>query len=259
MQGIDYPNVKVVVQYGMCPDLCSLIQRVGQAAHAPGTKALFIYMVKSCVTEEHVDQRSKAYINDPDMLVQIQSAGKGAKGKQWVGMASVAFVTSMSCLHVEFMRYLGNRSGKICRNARSQLSPSALLMKIGYTTRWYCDRHAEEINFVLFGLSEAWDGEKPHQMQFIYIAFGKEKEDHERSRGDHKKLAEALVAWRENTYDSDALNLLFSVQDILTDDGIGLITKIPHSQLHRDGADMITRELGETTEWGSCYAGKVFK
>lgn len=243
----------------MCPDLCSLIQRVGRAARAPGTEALFIYMVESWVTEEHVDQRSKAYVNDPDTPVRIRSAGKGAKGKQWVGMASVAFATSMSCLRVEFTRYLGDRSGKICRNARSQLSPSASLMKIGYTTRWCCDRHAEEIDFASFGLSEVWDGEKPHQMQFIYVTFGKEKEDRERSRGDRKKLAEALVAWRENTYDSDALNLLFSVQDILTDDGIGLIAKIPRSQLRRDGADMITRELGETTEWGSRYAGKVFK
>jgi superfamily II DNA helicase RecQ len=111
-QGIDYPNVKVVIQYGMCPDLCSLIQRVGRAARAPGTEALFIYMVESWATEEHIDRDSNDYANDPDTPVRIRSVGKGSKGKQWVGMASIVFATSTMCLRVEFIKYLGDKSGE---------------------------------------------------------------------------------------------------------------------------------------------------
>ena len=93
----------------MCPDLCSLIQRASRAARTPGAEALFIYMVESWAADEDIDQQSNAYIKDPDTPVQIWSAG--GKGKQWVGMASVAFANSTSCLRVEFTKYLGDKSG----------------------------------------------------------------------------------------------------------------------------------------------------
>ena len=108
-QGIDYPNVTVVIQYGMCPSLCSLIQRAGRAARAPGTEALFIYMVENWVKGEHIDKQLTAYVKDPD--TPVHPVGKGKKDKQWVGMASVAFANSMSCLRVELMEYLGDKSG----------------------------------------------------------------------------------------------------------------------------------------------------
>jgi len=98
----------------MCPDLCSLIQRAGRAARTPGSEALFIYMVESWVAETRVNQCSAEYIEDPDTPVQIRSVGKG---KQWVGMASVAFANSTSCLRVEFVKYLGDKSGDYGENA----------------------------------------------------------------------------------------------------------------------------------------------
>lgn len=116
MQGIDYPNVKVVVQYGMCPDLCSLIQRAGRAARIPGTEALFIYMVESWALEQRVNQKSAAYIRDPDTPMRIRPAMKGSGGVQWVGMASVAFATLKSCLRVELIKYLGDESVKCCES-----------------------------------------------------------------------------------------------------------------------------------------------
>ena len=98
----------------MCPDLCSLAQRAGRAARTPETEALFIYMVESWAAEQCVDQQSNAYAEDPDTPLRIRPVGKGSKGKQWVGMASVAFATSTACLRVELIKYLGDKSGKIC-------------------------------------------------------------------------------------------------------------------------------------------------
>jgi hypothetical protein len=98
----------------MCPDLCSLIQRAGRAARAPGTEALFIYMVESWAADVHIDRQSATYIDDPDTPIRTRSVGNlksKEKGKQWVGMASVAFANSTSCLRVELMKYLGDESG----------------------------------------------------------------------------------------------------------------------------------------------------
>ena len=71
-------------------------------------------MVESWVADRHVDQHSGTYTKDPDTPIQIRSVGKG---KQWVGMASVAFANSTSCLRVEFIKYLGDKSGNYSENA----------------------------------------------------------------------------------------------------------------------------------------------
>ena len=79
-------------------------------------------MVESWAAEKHINKQSSAYIKDPDTLVQIQAVGnlKGKeKGRQWVGMASVAFVNSMLCLHVQFVEYLGVNSGDFSENDHS--------------------------------------------------------------------------------------------------------------------------------------------
>lgn len=81
-----------------------------------------------------------------------------------------------------------------------------------------------------------------------------------RNRSDCKKLQEALVAWREKTFDSDAISSLFDIQDIdITEEGIGLIAKLPPSQVRSGGPEVITKELGETVEWGSRYARELFE
>lgn len=68
-------------------------------------------MVESWVEKKQVDQKSSAYIKDPDTPTRIQSARKKGKGKQWVGMASVAFANSPLCLRVELLKYLDDKSG----------------------------------------------------------------------------------------------------------------------------------------------------
>ena len=80
-----------------------------------------------------------------------------------------------------------------------------------------------------------------------------------RNRSDCKKLQEALVAWREKTFDSDAISGLFDIQDIITEEGIGLIAKLPPSQVRSGGPEAITKELGETVEWESRYARELFE
>lgn len=91
------------------------------------------------------------------------------------------------------------------------------------------------------------------------MTFGSEGEDRERKGSDRKELTKALTAWRKETYDSDPIGFLFDMQDIITDEGISLVAKLSPSRLHRDGPDVITKELGETIEWGSCYARGVFE
>lgn len=62
--------------------------------------------------EIDVNRDSDAYVQDPDAPVTIQSTRKKAKvGRSSIGMASIAFATSASCLRLEFIKYLGDQSG----------------------------------------------------------------------------------------------------------------------------------------------------
>lgn len=110
-----------------------------------------------------------------------------------------------------------------------------------------------------FGLGDVWEDEQPSRWQFIYVTFGPEGEDHERKVADRKELVKTLTVWRQETYNADPLGFLFDIQDIITDDGINLVAKISPSRLYRDGPDVITTELGETSEWGSRHAEGVFE
>ena len=129
-----------------------------------------------------------------------------------------------------------------------------------FSTRWCCDRHGDKIDFTLFGPQDPQEGEPlTRQWEFIYVTFGAEGGDQERKGANRKELVKVLAAWRQKTYHADPINFLYDVQDILTEDGISLVTKIPPSQLHRDGPGVITKELGETLKWGSRHAMEVFK
>jgi len=122
------------------------------------------------------------------------------------------------------------------------------LMNLAHSTRWCCDRHHEKIDFATFGLGDIWDGEEPCQWQFVDVLFGPEGEDRERKAGERKELMKLLVEWRRITHNSDCLSILYSVRDIITEEGIRLVAKMSPSRLHRDGPKMIVKELDEMFE-----------
>ena len=130
---------------------------------------------------------------------------------------------------------------------------------LGYSTRWCCDRHGEEIDFALFGVGDIWGDEAPCQWRWIYVTGGPEDDDRERKVKDRKGLIKALVEWRQNTYKTNPIGFLYEIQDIIDEDGIGLIAKVSPSQLQRDGSDVITAVLEETAKWNSRHARGMFE
>ena len=68
---------------------------------------------------------------------------------------------------------------------------------------------------------------------------------------NRKELIKVLTEWWQKIHEGDTIGFIYDIQDIVTEDGIGLVAKISPSQLHRDGPDAITKELGEMVEWGS--------
>lgn len=112
----------------------------------------------------------------------------------------------------------------------------------------------------MFGLQDPQESELlARQWEFVYMTFGPEGEDQERKGADRKELAMALTAWRKKKHHADPINFLYDIQDIITEDGISLVAKIPPSRLRRDGPGVIVEELGETLEWGSCHAMEIFR
>jgi hypothetical protein len=81
-------------------------------------------MVESWAAEKDIDKQSIMYLDDPDTPVWAWSVGsaKGKeKGKQWVGMASVAFANSTSCLRTELIKYLGDKSMDFSENTNDNI------------------------------------------------------------------------------------------------------------------------------------------
>lgn len=91
------------------------------------------------------------------------------------------------------------------------------------------------------------------------MTYGPEGEDRKRKGGDCKKVIKILMEWRQRVYYSDPISIVYDIQDIITEDGIGLVAKISPSRLYRDGPETITKELKETVGWGTQYARWVFE
>lgn len=105
--------------------------------------------------------------------MQIQGTGKGPKGIKWLGMALIALALLKTCLCVELIKYLGDKSGAHGEKHFITISSGPQLTSVGYTTRWCCDHHEQVIDFVSFGLRDVWDGKEPSgKWQFVYETFG---------------------------------------------------------------------------------------
>ena len=104
-----------------------------------------------------------------------------------------------------------------------------------------------------------WGDETARQWKWIYVTAGPEGEDRERKGKDRKDLIEALIEWRQNTYEIDPIGFLYDIQDIIVEDGISLITKVSPARLQRDGPDGVKTVLEETAEWGSRHARGMFE
>ena len=125
------------------------------------------------------------------------------------------------------------------------------MIVLGCSTRWCCDRHGEtKLTSRLLVLGD----EITRQWKWIYVTIGPEGKDCERKGKDCKDLVEAFVELRQNTYEADPICFLYDIEDIINEDGIGLIAKVSSSRLQRDGPDGITTVLEETAKWGSRHA-----
>jgi len=142
---------------------------------------------------------------------------------------------------------------------RDTMKTSTDVIYIAYSTKWCCDRHSEDIDFTSFSLGDFWDGEKVCEYQFIPVTFGPEGEDRERKGKGFKELVKILTEWRRRTYRADPVRVVYDIEDIISEDGINLVAKIPPSRLHREGPGLIIKALGETAEWGSRYARGMFE
>src|SRR5579872_297384 len=218
----------------MCPDLCSLIQRAGRAARAPGTGAVFIYMVENWATEKYINRRSHAYINDPDTPVQVRTAGQ-PKSKPSVGIASVAVANSTICLRVEFMDYLGviQRDGVVIGTARISTLRCSVLATFG------------KPKGVVSGSGSPWSSDQRERTMRGREAIVRESSRYSQP-GDKRYM---------KLTNPSAPSV---ASKILSDDGIALIAKVPSWRLRRDGLSVITIELKESSDWESRYARGIF-
>lgn len=78
MQGMDLPNVSIVVQWKATCDLCMLWQRFGRAARGPGEQGTAILLVEKKDTDEERQAKAK---KAEEVALKKSREGIGTKRK----------------------------------------------------------------------------------------------------------------------------------------------------------------------------------
>ena len=116
-QGLDFHCVEIVIQYGMCQDMCSQIQRAGRCARNPNINGLFLCMPEPWALMEICDPESQSYQENPDLPLPLDtpdprptSKKKSVPKNQRVSQGSLAYVQTSDCRHQFQATYLGDKS-----------------------------------------------------------------------------------------------------------------------------------------------------
>jgi len=116
-QGLDFQRVEIVIQYGMCQDLCSQIQRAGRCTRDPNIHGLFLYMPEPWALTQRCDLASQLYQDNPDLPLPPEtddststSKAKSTPKDQRISQGSLAYVQSSHCRRQFHATYLGDES-----------------------------------------------------------------------------------------------------------------------------------------------------
>ena len=116
-QGLDFRCVEVVIQYSMCQDLCSQIQRAGRCARDPNTHGLFLYMHELWALTQICDPESQSYKDNPDVPHPLDTDEPASTAKtktipknQRISQGSLAYVRTSHCRRRFQATYLGDET-----------------------------------------------------------------------------------------------------------------------------------------------------
>lgn len=109
MQGLDIPDIEVVIQYGITRDVPSTLQRGGRGGRSPSSQAIFLIMYEPWVLDIDLTATPNES-GDPD-LPNSGKLTKNSTKNQRTGHAMINLIQSKeSCIRNFFAQYLADES-----------------------------------------------------------------------------------------------------------------------------------------------------
>ncbi|KAF7971247.1 hypothetical protein HWV62_21586 [Athelia sp. TMB] len=239
-KGVDFPGVKLVVQFGIPQDKCEELQRVGRAGRSTTDNALYILLYEPWVLDVTLPESSEA---DPDRPV-ICSTKKYPTKQERTGVAMVKSVQCKLCTR------------KYNAGHTNDTAPDAL----DFTGLFCCDK-------------PGCGGHDPSGFGSIVSQFlcrplltvlpipvkatpKRKPPTKRRLKSDQLPIKNLIGAWRSETHAQDPCRSVRSVSWLIDDAQIkSLITVHPASI--RSPID-IKNTLEETDEWYRTNAFAIF-
>ncbi|KAF8221223.1 hypothetical protein L208DRAFT_1329412, partial [Tricholoma matsutake] len=245
MQGVDFPDVKIVCNAGLPGNIVDSLQCRGHVGQHNGDQGLFVIFYEPWVTSIHLEQYEGS-CDDPD---QPQGTLKPTSlARDCASRASVKLMQCEDCRQLFFADYLGDKTPSDNLSSYTLNSTTAL----HYETMFCCDDHND--GFVLANfLPGPLFSEKP--------PIGSSK----RKKGpcvtyqkivNWPALDSHVIEWLQNVNSNDLLHGIQMMYNILSFlQRLDLVHA--HSRTIQSPQD-ITKLLEETEEWSNEWAEPLF-
>lgn len=108
LQGVDFPDVKIVCTAGLPNDLVEALQRGGRVGRRSGDVGLFVIFYESWALNVSVEEYAQGDLMDPDRPRGPLKPTSNARER--AAYSSVRLVQCRECIRVFFAAYLNDTS-----------------------------------------------------------------------------------------------------------------------------------------------------
>ncbi len=109
LQGVDFPNVKIVCTVGLPGTLVDALQRAGRVLRNSGDPAIFVLFYESWVHDISLDEYKNGDISgDPDR--PRSNLKPNSRKQERAPYSSLKLVKSDECIRLLFAQYLGDKT-----------------------------------------------------------------------------------------------------------------------------------------------------
>jgi hypothetical protein len=252
IQGVDFPNVKIVCNAGLPATGVDTLQRGGRAIRTGNGDALFVIFYDSWVNEIDLEEFLTGDLLDPNRPRKKFDKNKKSTCRERASYFSVKTIKGQVCIRESYAEYLGDKSTEgryliLIIFLYTLIYPCSALL---FTTPYCCERHE---GFVLqnFLPGPIFTGNLQPGLLKRKVA------ERGRPMDNRALLDKRLIEWLEQVHESDPLRSVRPPHIILSPlHRQILVRKQPK---HIRNATDITAILEQTDEWAEEWQEKVYQ
>jgi len=266
-QGLDIPDIEIIVQYGISRDVPTTLQRGGRSGR--GSKdALFLIMYESWVDEIDLSEILFNHDLDPDHP-NVKELSQHSNKRARLGLAMIKIIQlDETCLRLLFAVYLSDQSLQgLPFHFLVRYHSHKISIARHFTARWCCSRH-DNTDFhikhffkgrLLYGENGRLYYGDINETDRIEILLERKKRKAGipvRKTAFRPTLVSRITVWRFETHSRDKLCSVRPPSFIIDDKSIKKLARLHPSNITLPAH--VTAALNETPEWESEWSTPIF-